>query len=52
MATHAARLSKSKRLQEVLNVLKDGCWHSSREISRKTGSVAVHLCFVRGDPLL
>ncbi len=41
-ASHFARIETSQRLQEVARVLEDGLWHSSFEISRRTGSVACH----------
>lgn len=42
MATHAARLSKSKRLQTVLGVLADGQWHTGAEIQQVSRSMATH----------
>jgi hypothetical protein len=39
---HAASLAKSTRLQRVLEVLKDGLWHSTRDLIRQTGSCAIN----------
>jgi hypothetical protein len=41
-ASHAAKVSTSSRLQAVLDVLSDGRWHSSYELTMKTHSVAPH----------
>jgi hypothetical protein len=40
----AARLSTSPRLQRVLRLLADGRPHTTREIVRKAGVMAVNAC--------
>ncbi len=42
MTTHAANLATSRRLQNTLDCLSDGCWHSAFELAQRTKSVAVH----------
>jgi len=39
---HFGNLATSKRLQDTLAVLKDGRWHTTREIRLATNSEAVH----------
>ena len=39
---HCGRIETSKRLQDTLAVLRDGQWHSTREIRMVTNSEAVH----------
>lgn len=41
---HSAKLSKSPRLQRVLNVLMDGNKHTTRDIVRKAHVMAVSAC--------
>ena len=41
---HAASLDKSPRLQRVLAVLKDGKWHSTRDIMLWAQVCAVNSC--------
>jgi len=38
---HAANIKTSERLQKVLSVLQDGCWHSTLDIMLKTSLCAV-----------
>mgnify|MGYP001569948284 CR=1 FL=1 len=39
MRIHAARLENSPSLQAILKALKDGGWHSAREIREATGGM-------------
>jgi len=38
---NAARLENSPRLQQILNTLTDGCWHTSWELSRRYNRCAI-----------
>jgi hypothetical protein len=42
MAIHAASLKTSERLQKVYAVLKDGKWHTTKELHRPDEDLAVH----------
>lgn len=42
MASHAANITSSIRLQETLAILLDGNWHDGAEITGKTESQALH----------
>ena len=39
---HAGCVKSSLRLQKTMLTLSDNIWHTTREISQKTGSMAVH----------
>lgn len=42
MSTHAARITSSKRLQEVLSFWGDGQWHSTMETIRACNRTAIN----------
>ena len=44
MSLHAARLDRSPRLQRTLAALRDGEWHSTRDILRDAHICAVNSC--------
>lgn len=39
---HAGKIETSNRLRATLQHLSDGAWHTTLEINRATGSMAVH----------
>lgn len=41
---HAAKIDRSPRLRRVLAVLRDGRWHSTREIAHEANVLAVNSC--------
>jgi len=41
MARHCAKLNRSRRLQALLEALRDGQEHTTRELQEITGGVAV-----------